>query len=81
MTSSPPRSSRAAQAWKSATVDVPSCATAPGCDAEQIFAYDDNGIPVLDNTVGTGKTLANLELSGDLLTWTDDGAPRSATLK
>jgi hypothetical protein len=68
--------------WMGATVEVPQCGGYTVCELEQIGAEDSQGMSVLDSIVTPdgGHELANLHLSGDELTWTDNGVPRSATL-
>jgi hypothetical protein len=64
--------------WTSQPIDTPPCTP---CAAEQIYAYDTQGTTVLDSAPpGSGNSLANLQLQGDMLTWTHDGMPRQAQL-
>ena len=69
-------------AWTSALIDPPSCAGTPTCLAAQIYAHDDQGTHLLDEAPpGPVSALANLNLSGNVLTWTHDGAQHQITLK
>jgi hypothetical protein len=50
---------------------------------EQILASDSTGVHILDSTpptTATSPALSNLALTGNTLTWENDGAPRSAQL-
>jgi hypothetical protein len=70
-----------ATTWSSQLVDAPPCAFTTPCTAEQIYAHDSHRTTVLDSAPpGSGTSLANLQLQGDLLTWTHDGMPRQAQL-
>lgn len=70
-----------ASAWTVAPVDTLPCVASGGCTTEAIMVGDDSGVRTLDSTAtGNGAQLQNLHLHGDALTWTHDGAPRSATL-
>lgn len=61
--------------------------TAPSGDAqggveETISAHDSQGTHLLDSeTVTASSGLADLAITGDQVTWTHDGEPRSATLQ
>jgi hypothetical protein len=68
-----------ASAWSSALIDAdPSCVATPSCVVDQLYAYDNDGTRLIDDTPPGG--LANVKLSGDLLTWTHDGTPHHVTL-
>jgi hypothetical protein len=68
-------------AWSSTLVDGPPCAVSTPCAAEQIYAHDNHGTRVVDSAPpGSGKSLIDLQLNGDVLTWTHDGAPHQAQL-
>jgi hypothetical protein len=68
-------------AWTTAIIDTPSCGIA-ACTLEQIYAHDSRGTNLIDHTDtgGNGTSLANLQLSGNQLSWTHDGIPESANL-
>ncbi len=64
--------------WTTNTVDIPSCGR---CLAERIYAHDDQGTRVVDSAPpGSGTSLANLDLVGNLLTWTHNGMPDQTNL-
>jgi WD40-like Beta Propeller Repeat len=55
---------------------MPSCAMSSPCATEQIYAHDDQGTRLIDSAPpGTGKSLTNVKLSGNQLTWNHDGTP------
>ena len=67
--------------WSSELVDSPPCAITTPCAAEQIYAHDNHGTRILDSAPpGSGKSLADLQLTGNQLTWTHDGTPHQAQL-
>jgi hypothetical protein len=69
-------------AWASALIDPPSCAGTPTCLATEIYAHDDQGTHLLDKAPpGPASALANLNLSGNVLTWTHDGSQHQVNLK
>jgi hypothetical protein len=54
------------------------------CTVEQIQASDNTGVHTVDRITepdGSPTALTNLTLSGDALTWTNNGNPRSAQLQ
>lgn len=54
------------------------------CTVEQIQASDSTGVHALDIVTapdGSPPALTNLILTGDTLTWNNDGSPRSAQLQ
>ncbi len=54
------------------------------CTVEQIQASDSTGVHTLDSVTepnGTPPALTNLTLTGDTLTWNNNGSPRSAQLQ
>jgi Tol biopolymer transport system component len=63
-------------ALTSGTTCVP---LSPCTEIEQIVANDSTGTHILDSVTGLGR-LGGLALSGDTLTWSRDGSPRSAQL-
>jgi hypothetical protein len=68
-----------ASAWSTANVDVASCAP---CIAEQLYAHDNQGTRIIDSApAGSGTAIANVQLTGDELTWTHDGTPLELTLQ
>jgi hypothetical protein len=71
-----------ANAWTVTSVDLPPCAGSPPCQAEGLYVHDDQGTRLIDSikVPGRGNSLANLILSGNQLTWTHNGTPRTATL-
>ena len=67
--------------WTDTLIDGPSCAVNTPCITEQLYAHDDQGTRIVDTTgPGSPTSIANIALTGDQLTWTRDGTPRSATL-
>lgn len=73
-----------ASAWSAAPVDLPDCAVqGTPCIVEHLYAHDDHGTQLVDDTPpGAGKALAGITLSGDglVLSWSNDGLPRQASL-
>ena len=64
--------------WTGGLVDDLPC---DPCLAETLAAVDTHGAHTLDTAPeGSGTVIANLQFSGDTLTWTDGGTPRSAGL-
>jgi hypothetical protein len=60
--------------------EPPECTSATPCLPEEIHAYDSHGDQVVDSAPpGNSHVLTNLELNGELLTWTHDGTPRELT--
>lgn len=78
-------SSRGFSAWRVTSIpNGPSgpemCGAAP-CVVEQLYAHDDHGTRLIDSTPpGSGTSLANISVSGDLLRWTHDGTPHQTAL-
>lgn len=65
--------------WPAEPVDVPPCGA---CIAEQLFVRDDRGTQALDAVQpGPGHVLTQVTLSGNLLSWSHGGAPRSDRLR
>jgi hypothetical protein len=65
-------------AWPGALVDALTC---DPCLAETLTAVDDHGAQTLDTAPpGSGTDVANLGFTGSTVTWTHDGAARSAAL-
>ena len=51
------------------------------CVVEQLYAHDDRGTRLIDSSPpGSGTTLANIRISGDLLRWTHDATPHRTAL-
>ena len=70
-----------ASTWTDTLIDGPSCAVNTPCIAQQLYAHDDQGTSIFDTTgPGSSNSIANITLTGDQLTWTHNGTPRSATL-
>jgi hypothetical protein len=68
-------------AWTNTPVDAPSTCTASPCLVQQLYAVDHEGTQLVDQPpAGAGNTIADLALSGNVLTWTDNGQPKQATL-
>jgi hypothetical protein len=62
----------------------PVCFTLPSCVTEQLTVHDDHGTRIVDSApVGAGGTIAGLTMAPDstTLSWTDNGQPRSLTLR
>jgi hypothetical protein len=73
-------------AWKPVLADTIDCTTTPNaCQTEQIIAADRTGVHTLDSSTEfeakTGPQLTGVSLTGDTLSWNDDGSPTSAQLK
>ena len=67
--------------WTDGLIDGPPCAVDTSCTTEQLYAHDDQGTRILDTAgPGSSSSIANIALTGDQLTWTQDSTPRSATL-
>jgi hypothetical protein len=71
-----------ASTWTPTFVGDDPCALTVGCDDEQIVASDGTGMHPLDTShlPGTGPFLTALTLTGDVLSWSHDGTPKSVTL-
>ena len=68
--------------WNFQFVDAAEdCAFTTPCAAQQIYAYDSQGTRQRDSTPpGSVLALDNLQLNGNLVTWTHNGTPRQAQL-
>lgn len=70
-----------ADAWSSFLVAALPCDPATPCRAEVLQAVDDRGTHTFDTAPqGSGTVISDPTLAGNTLTWTDQGAPRSAGL-
>ena len=59
----------------------PACVNASSCPITAILAHDASGLRTLDTVdPGSGNQLAGPTLDGSVVSWTRDGASRSATL-
>jgi len=67
-------------AWTPAPVN--GCADPTRCSTEQILASDNTGVHTVDASAfpGSGPFLTGLKLTGNLLSWSHAGTPRSVTL-
>jgi WD40-like Beta Propeller Repeat len=67
--------------WSSALVQD-QCTANTSCSVEQIQASDRSGLHTVDFTEapGNGPFLTGLTLTGDVLSWSHDGTPRTVTL-
>jgi hypothetical protein len=74
-----------ANAWSSATVDVPGCPQqSRPCISERLLVRDDHGTEVVDTAPpGRGNSINNVALNGNslVLNWTHDGAQRQLQLR
>ena len=79
ITSTNPAARRAgASSWSSDLIDAdPSCVATP-CPLDELYAHDNDGTRLIDSTPRGG--IANVKLSGALLTWTHGGTPQQVTL-
>jgi hypothetical protein len=69
-------------AWSSALIDTPPSCNAQSCLVARLYAHDNRGTRVLDSTPpGAGNSLMGVKLSGNLLTWSNNGTPHQATLR
>jgi hypothetical protein len=71
-----------AATWTPTFIGNDPCALTIGCNDEQILAADRTGVRVLDTSQlpGSGPFLTALTLTGDILSWSHNGTPESATL-
>jgi hypothetical protein len=70
-----------AATWTSRLVDAPPCAISGGCILEQLEADDGHATTTVDTAgPGPGNLIANLRLTGRVLSWTHAGSPRQTTL-
>ena len=69
--------------WTPALVDGDPCADLTPCTLENIQASDATGLHTVDTSelAGSGRSLTALMLTGDVLTWSHAGSPRTVTLK
>lgn len=69
--------------WVPALVDGDPCADTTPCSFEQVEASDAAGLHTVDTSKlpGSGPFLTGLKLIRDVLSWSHDGSPRSATLR
>jgi hypothetical protein len=69
-------------AWTPTLLEGDSCADGHACSIESIEASDRTGLHAVDSSrlPGSGPFLSGLMLNGDTLSWSHDGAPRTATL-
>jgi hypothetical protein len=73
-----------ANAWSSATVDVPCSRPSTPCISERLLVRDDHGTEVVDTAPpGQGTSIGNVALNGNslVLSWTHDGAQRRFQLR
>ncbi len=58
------------------------CSYTTSCSVEEILASSGHGVETLDSSElpGDGPFLTGLTLTGDVLSWSHDGTPRTATL-
>jgi hypothetical protein len=68
--------------WTPALIDGDPCTDTTQCSIEHIQASDATGLHTIDSSEapGTGPALTELALTGDTLTWSHNGSPRSSTL-
>ncbi len=70
-----------ASAWSSFLVAALPCDPATPCRAEALQSLDHHGVETLDTAPqGSGNVISDPTLAAGDVTWTDDGAPRSAGL-
>jgi hypothetical protein len=72
--------------WKPVLADKIDCGIeSSACGTERIIASDRTGVHTLDSSTEfeaqTGPQLTGLALTGDTLSWTDHGSPRSMELR
>jgi hypothetical protein len=69
--------------WTPALIDGDPCNDTTPCSDEQILASAGRGVQTIDssNLPGEGPFLTGLKLTGDVLSWSHDGTPRSVTLR
>jgi hypothetical protein len=73
--------SRGAVTWSGGLIDGPSSCTAAPCEIEELYANDSHGTRLIDRAgPGAGRSIGGVAIDGDLLSWTNDGADRQATL-
>ena len=71
-----------ASTWTTALVDGNPCNDGHDCSEERLLYNAGDGVQVADSSMiaGDGPFLTDLAITGDVLTWTHDGNPMSATL-
>jgi hypothetical protein len=71
-----------ASSWVPTRLETGPCAGAVPCSTEHIEASDKLGVHFLDDSefTGAGPFLTGLTLSGDTLSWSHDGSPRTVEL-
>jgi WD40-like Beta Propeller Repeat len=71
-----------ASAWTPTLLEGDPCTDGHACSIESIQASDKSGLHTVDSSKlpGSGPFLSGLSLTGDTLSWSDNGSPRSATL-
>ena len=69
-------------AWTPALIDGPTCTDTTPCSVEQLQASDRKGLHAVDSGAvpGSGPLLTGLTLTGDLLSWSHAGTPRTIAL-
>jgi hypothetical protein len=69
-------------AWTPTLLDGDPCTDGHDCSVESIEASDANGVHAVDSSKipGAGPFLTGLSLTGDTLSWSDSGSPRSVIL-
>ena len=70
-------------AWTPALIDGSSCTDTTPCRVEQLQAADGNGVHAVDSgerPVSAPPLLTGLTLTGDLLSWSHAGTPRTLAL-
>lgn len=69
-------------AWTATLIDGNPCADTTPCSFEQIQASDGSGVRAVDSSTisGNGPFLTGLTLTGDVLSWSHDGTPRTLTM-
>jgi hypothetical protein len=69
--------------WAPALVDGDPCADVTPCTLENIQTSDATGLHTVDTSelAGSRQSLTGLMLTGDVLTWSHGGSPRTVTLK
>ncbi len=71
-----------ASAWTPTLLEGDPCTDGHPCSIESIEASDKKGVHTVDSTKlpGSGPFLTGLTLTGDTVSWSHDGSPRSAAL-
>jgi hypothetical protein len=70
-------------AWAPTLIDGDPCTDTTPCSVEKIQAADATGLHTVDSSklAGAGPFLRGLTLTGDVLSWSHQGTPRSTTLE